>query len=119
MHNGISGDIIIGIGAKYNTDRWVIAFAALQFIIHADIHVHLPYVLMRDLLCFQVDEDKAFQYVIVKHEVDVLVLLLRMDMLLSCHKSISLPKFHQEFLKIGENALLQVTLGKICILSKS
>lgn len=45
--------------------------------------------------------------------------LERMDMLLPCHKSISLSKLHQKFLQIGKNTFLKVTLCKICILRKA
>ena len=92
MHNRITGNIIICIGTKNNTDCWVITLTTFQFIIHTDIHIHLSYILMCYLLCFQVNEDKAFQYVIVEYKVDIVVLLLRMNMLLSCHKSISFSK---------------------------
>ena len=47
---------------------------------------------MRYLLCFQVNKNKALQYVIVKHKVNIIVLLLRMDMLLPCNKSIAFSK---------------------------
>lgn len=59
---------------------------------------HLTNVLMRDLFGFQVNQDKAFQNVIVEDQIDVIILFLGANVLLPCNESVTLTKFHQEFL---------------------
>ena len=53
---------------------------------------------MSNLLCFQINQHKTFQYIIVKHKINEVILLFSVDVLLSCHKSVSLSKLHQKFL---------------------
>ncbi len=119
MHNRITSNIIICIRTQHNTDCWVISFTAFQFIVHTDIHIHLFHILMRDLLRFQINKNKTLQYIVVKHQINIIILFFCMNMLLSCHKSISFSKLHQKLLQIRKNAFLQVTFCEIRIPGKS
>ena len=71
MHNGIAGDILIRFGTQHNAKRGVVAFGAFLFVIHPDIHIHLPHVLMGDSAGFQVDQHKTLENVVVKDEIDI------------------------------------------------
>lgn len=119
VENGVFGNVLIRIGTKDDADGRIIALAALQFIVHADIHIHLTYVLMGDFAGFQIDQHKAFEDIVVEHEVDVVVLFFRVDMLLAGYKGIALAQFHEEFLNVRDDAALQLAFGKICAAGKA
>ena len=55
---------------------------------------------MADFRCFQINEYKTFEYVIIKNEVDEVILLLGMYILLTCHECESFVKFEEKFLDI-------------------
>lgn len=118
VENGILGNILIRVGAKDDADCWVIALAALQFIVHTDIHIHLPYVLMGNFAGFQIDQHKALEDIVVEHEVDVVVLFLCVDMLLAGYKGIALAQLHEKFLNVRDDAAFQLILSKICAARK-
>ena len=40
VEDRIFGNVLVRIGAKDNADSRVIALAALQFVIHTDVHIH-------------------------------------------------------------------------------
>lgn len=63
---------------------------------------------MRYFLRFQINQDKTFQNVIVKYQINIIVFFICMNVLLSGNKSISLTKLHQESLEIADNTLLKV-----------
>ena len=87
MEYGVSGYILIGIGREYDADGWVVAFASHEFVVHADIHIHLTYVLMADGIGLEIDEDEALEDVVVEDEIDVVVAFLRSDEFLTSHKT--------------------------------
>ncbi len=68
----------------------------MLLVIHAHIHVHLPDVLMLQFPGFEVEEDKAFQDIIVENQIQVEVFGLRTDALLPRHKRKALAQFKQE-----------------------
>lgn len=53
-----------------------------EVVVHAHVHVHLPYVLMGQLAAFEIKNDKALQQVIVEHQVNIEVFALCADPLL-------------------------------------
>ena len=104
MHDGIPGDVLVRIRAKDNTDGWVVSFAPLHLIVHTDINIHLPYITVGNLFGLQIDQHKALQNVVVKHQIDIVILLFGVNVLLSCDKGIALSKLHQELLEIGKDS---------------
>ena len=66
FENGVTSNILACLRTKYNTDGRIVAFRALQLIVHPNIHIHLPHILMGNSSKFQVDEDIAFQYNIIE-----------------------------------------------------
>ena len=116
VEDGILCNILVRVGAKDDTDGRAIPLAALQFIIHTDVHIHLPYVLMGDFAGFQIHQHKAFEDIVVD---DVIILFFCVDMLLAGYKGITFAKLHEQFLNVRNNAAFQLTLGKNCAAGKS
>lgn len=108
LKDRISGNVFVCIRTKNDPDRRIVAFCPFQFIVHPDIHVHLSYVLMGNLACFQIDQNKTFQDVIVEHEINVVILFFRMNMLLSGNERISFSKLHQKLLQIRDDTFFQI-----------
>ena len=107
MQDGKSCDILAGFRTKKYADGRIVAFRALQFIIHSYIHIHLSYVLMGDLGRLQVDQYKTFHQVIVEYQVYVVVLGIGDDVLLSLYEGIAFAHLHQKLLKMGDDGTLQ------------
>ena len=80
MQNRVSGDIFICFGAKNDAYSWVVPFTAFQLVIHSDVHIHLPNILMSDLVGFQVDKYKTFQNIIVEYQINKIVLLFHLSL---------------------------------------
>ena len=57
MQHRVPRDILAGFTAQQDANGGIIAFFALQIIVHPHIHIDLPHVLMGDGPHFQVDED--------------------------------------------------------------
>lgn len=74
MQDGVFSNILVRIGAKDDADGRVITLAALQFVIHTNIHIHLTYVLMGNFAGFQIHQHKALKDIVVEHKVDIVVL---------------------------------------------
>lgn len=100
MHDGIPGNIIVRVRAQYDSNCRIVSFSSFHFIIHPDVHIHLPNILVCDLFRFQIDQHKAFKNIVIEHKINLVVLFLRMNMLLPCHKSIAFSKLHQKFLQV-------------------
>ena len=94
VQHGISGDIFIRFGTENDPERGIVTLASFQFIIHPNIHIHLPDILMRDLIRLKVDQNKTFKDIIVKDKVDLVIIQFCVDMLLARHKGIPLSHFH-------------------------
>lgn len=84
----------------------IVTLCAFQTVVHSHIHIHLPHILTGNLRGFYFNEHKAFLNLVVEHEVDVKVAHVGMYMLLSCHESIALAKFHDEMLEMGNDTRL-------------
>lgn len=91
MQNGKSCNVLAGFRTEQYANGRIVAFRALQFIIHSHIHIHLSYVLMGDLGRLQVDQYEAFHQVIVEYQVYVVVLGIGDDVLLALYEGIALP----------------------------
>ena len=47
-----------------------VAFASAQLVVHAHIHVHLPDIAGAELAAFEINDYKAFEQVVVEHQID-------------------------------------------------
>ena len=65
---------------------------------------------MGELAHFQINQDKAFQNVIVKHKVNKEVLPIQRELLLPCYERKAAPKLQQEVLQMVNQRLFQFTL---------
>ena len=103
----VSCHIRIGLGAKDDADGRVVIWSFFHLVIHLQVHVHLTDILVGDAIYLQVDQDKRFDEVIVKYQVDIVVILLGSDMLLASHERIPFSHFHQEFFEVVDDGCLQ------------
>mgnify|MGYP004717223995 CR=1 FL=1 len=61
MQNRVAGYIAARFRTEDQTDCRIIAVRAFQLIVHADIHIHLPDILMRNLGVFRSISKKHFK----------------------------------------------------------
>jgi len=73
MQDRVPGNIAACFRTKNQPDSRIISVRAFHFIVHADVHIHLADILMRNLGSFQVDEQEAFENEIVEYKVDVII----------------------------------------------
>ena len=66
LEHGIAGDGFIFLGAEDEAHGGVVAFDFEEVSVEADIAVHLADVLVGELADFEVDEDEAFQEVLLR-----------------------------------------------------
>ena len=71
---------------------------------------------MGQLSRLQINEDKAFQNVIVENKVDKEVFPIECESLLTAHKGESPPQLQKEFLQMVDQGLLQVAFIKAGVL---
>lgn len=64
---------------------------SFQVVKHADVHIQLTDILMRDFFGLQLDDDEAFQDVIVEYQVDEEIGRFRPDMFCLATKANPLP----------------------------
>jgi len=57
-----------------------------MLIIHADIAIHLSNILMRQFPQLEINQQKAFEFEVVEHQINVKVLILGANALLPCDK---------------------------------
>ena len=81
---------------------------AILLLKYPHIHIHLPNILMIKLTYLEVDEDEAFEQVVVEHEINKKFFAFNPQMLLPGDEGKALTKFHEEFLQLIEQALLKV-----------
>ncbi len=107
LEHGIAGDGFIFLGAEDEADGGVVAFDFEEVSVEADIAVHLADVLVGELADFEVDEDEAFQEVIVEDEVHEEFIILEDDALLAGDEGESASHFEKEGLEVVHDGLLE------------
>lgn len=108
LQHGVACDGFIFLGAENEADGGVVAFDFEEILVEADIAVHLPDILMGELADFEVDQDKAFQEVVVKDEVHIEFIILEDDTLLACDEGEAASHFEKEGLEIFHDGLLEI-----------
>ena len=111
VQHAVVGHVLVGVGAEQKADGGIVTLRDHHFIVHPHVHVHLPHVLMAQLCGFQVDQHEAAQVVIVEHQIDIVILFLGVDALLTVGQREALAQFHEEGNQVVDDALLQVALG--------
>ena len=71
---------------KNQADGGVVVLAAFKFVEHSYIGIHLPDVLMGQLIGFEVNQHKTLEQVVVEHQVNVKVVGFRTDAVLFADK---------------------------------
>jgi hypothetical protein len=108
LEDGVAGDGFIFLGAKDEANGGVVPFHFKEILVKADIAVHLPDVLVGELADFEVDEDEAFQEVVVKDEVHIEFIILEDDTLLACDEGEAASHFEKEGLEVFHDGLLEI-----------
>ena len=108
--NRIPRHHLIALDAQNQTHRGVFALTALEIIKHAPIHVHLPHILVCELAHLQIDQHKALEQVVVKHQINVEMVMLRGHSQLPRHKGKALAQLQQKGLKLVNDGRLQIGL---------
>ena len=63
--------ILVRIRTEKNPDCGIVAIWTNQIIIHFDIHIHLPNILITQLIGFQVNQNKTTKMIIIEHKIYV------------------------------------------------
>ena len=95
LEDGVAGYGLIFLGAEDEADGGVVAFDFEEVFVEADIAVHLADVLMGELADFQINEDEAFQEVVVEDEVHIEFVILEDDALLPGDEGEAASRFPQ------------------------
>lgn len=103
MQNRVPRNVLTSFTAQKNSDCRIVAFLALQIIIHTDIHINLPNILMGNCTHLQVNQNVTFQFNIVEYKVDIIVFRICNNVLLASHKSKSFAHFHQKVTNVGKD----------------
>jgi hypothetical protein len=82
LHHRVPDDRFALIRAKDDPYGGFVSLRFFEVIKHPPVHIHLPDVLVGELAGLEVNQDKAFQEVVVKDEVDIKVLGLGADTVL-------------------------------------
>ena len=107
LEDGVAGDGFIFLGAENEADGGVVALDFEEVFVEADIAVHLADVLVGELADFEVDEDEAFQEVVVEDEVHEEFIILEDDALLAGDEGESASHFEKEGLEVVHDGLLE------------
>ena len=112
LGKGVFDDGVALVRTEDDADGRVVALVHFLAGVVVDVHLHLPDVLMGEIARFEVDEDEAFQDIVIEHEVDMKVAPVEVDVLLPCNEGEPAPKFQKEFLQVVDERLFEVGLVK-------
>lgn len=79
-------------------------------VVVVDVHLHLAKVLMGQLVGLQVNQHIALQQAVVEHKVDIVVLLVEGEPLLTFLEEEAFAKLQQERLQLADDGFLQFRL---------
>ena len=98
---------------RIRTNRGVVPWKFHLFFEIPDIEIHLTDVLMGQLADLQIDENKAFQDIVVKNKIDVKMVAIYGNSFLAGHKRKTLAKFKKKIVQLVDQTLFQFVF-KIC-----
>ncbi len=107
VQNRISGDSAVGIGAEQHADGGLVVAAAHKVVVHTHVHIKLTNILMREFVSFEFENDKPLHLEVVEYEVDVEIVGVGNNMLLSFHKSKASAQFENKLFKIIDKSLFE------------
>jgi len=64
-----------------------------------------------EFLGFQINQDVAFQYPVIKNQVDKIIFIIDQDSFLPCFKAEAMAKFQKKHLQMIKNGLFKVSFG--------
>ena len=72
-----------------------------------DVHLHLPEILVGELVCLEVNQAIALQQAVIEHEVYIEMLFVKSEALLASFEKESLAHLQQEIAHAGDDGILQ------------
>ena len=111
FEDGVLHDGFVLIGAEDEADGGIVVRAAFEVVEHSHVHVDLADVLMGELGGLEVDDDEAFQDVVIENEIEVEVAGLGADTHLAGDEGEAVAHFQQEALELGDDGGLDFGLG--------
>lgn len=111
FEDGVLDDGFILIGAEDEADGGIVVGRAFEVVEHSHVHIDLADVLMSELGGFQVDDDEAFQDVVIEDEIEVEVAGFGADAHLAGDEGEAMAHFQKEALELGDDGRLDFGLG--------
>ena len=108
LGKSVFDDGVALVRTEDDADGRVVALVHLLAGVVVDVHLHLSDVLMGKIARFEVNEDEAFQDIVIEYEVDMEVPPVEVDVLLPCDEGEAAPEFQEEFLQVVDERLLEI-----------
>ena len=86
IQNGIFNDSFIFVCTEQDANGRIISGTPFEVIEHTDIHIHLPDIAVCEFGCLEVNQHKALEQVVVKHQIDIEMLRFCTDAVLAFDK---------------------------------
>src|SRR5690554_1014726 len=105
----------IPTGTEYQPDWRIIITGHNGVTKIVQIEIHLTCIPVPEFSHLKIYKDMAFQYSMVKHQIDPVMLIVDCDSFLPCFKTESVAKFKKEFLDIIEQSCLKIVFTKLLL----
>lgn len=97
---GVFDNRIVPFGTQDDTDSRIVGFRPHVFLKVTGMEIHLSDVLLRAPSHFQVDQDKTFENIAVENPIDVVVLVIGLETVLTPNERETAPQLQQELLQV-------------------
>ncbi len=111
--SGVFDEQLIFVSGENDADGRIVTLRVFLGGKVAEIHVHLPDVVMLDFVDFQINENKTAQDAVVENEVHPVVGVVQSDTVLPADEGEAFTKFEKEWLKVVAEARFQIGFGDI------
>ena len=105
--HGVADEGVVLVGAEDDAEGGVVVRAAFEVIEQADIHVHLADVGVGELAGFEIEQDEAFQEVVVEDEIHIEMARLGADADLAADEGEAFAEFHEEIPQAEREGIFQ------------
>ena len=112
VEHRVAGDGLVFFGTEDEADGGVVPGDLVEVFIEADVAVHLADVLVGELADLVIDEDEAFQEVVVEDEIDKELVAFEAEEFLAGNEAEAAPKFEEEGLEVIHDGLLEGGLAE-------
>ena len=83
VHYRVFDNRVVPLGAKHDTDSWIIGFCAYILLEIASIEIHLSDVLISQFPDFQINQHKAFEDEVIEYKIDIVVFVVGLETVLT------------------------------------